>query len=58
MGCVHTHWKRPTIEGCDNLNHIQSIVEKIREDNQKAKKIGQVINQTLTLGSEHDKIRA
>jgi hypothetical protein len=29
MGCVHTH---------------QNIVEKIREDNQKVVKIGQVIN--------------
>jgi hypothetical protein len=58
MGCVHTHWKRSTIEGCDSLNRIQNIVEKIGEDNQKAEKIGWTINQTLTLRLEHDKIRA
>jgi len=40
MGCVHTHWKRPTIEGCDSLSCIQIIVEKIEKNNQKVEKIG------------------
>ncbi len=58
MGCVHTHWKRPTIEGCDSLNHIQNIVDKIGENNQKVEKFGQVISQALGPGLKHDKIRA
>jgi hypothetical protein len=33
MGCVHTHQKMRAIEGWDNLNHIQSVMEKIEEDN-------------------------
>jgi hypothetical protein len=33
-------------------------MEKNGEDNQKVRKIGQVINQTSTQGLEHDKIWA
>jgi hypothetical protein len=43
MGCVHTH---------------QSIVEKIREDNQKVVKIGRTTNQVPTPSLKHDKIWA
>jgi hypothetical protein len=50
MGYVHTHWGRPGIEGCDSLKHIRSVVEKIREDNQKVGKIGQTISQMFALG--------
>ncbi len=38
-GCVHTHQGMPTIEGWGNLNHVQSVGEKTKEDNQKAGKI-------------------
>jgi hypothetical protein len=31
-------------------------MEKDVKDNQKAKKVGLIINQTSTLGPEHDKI--
>jgi hypothetical protein len=31
-------------------------MKKIREDNQKAKKIGQIVNQVITLEPKHDKI--
>jgi hypothetical protein len=33
-------------------------VGKIGEDNEKARKIGRVVNQTFTLGLENDKIQA
>jgi hypothetical protein len=33
-------------------------MEKIEENNQKARKISRVINQTPTPGLEHDKIQA
>jgi hypothetical protein len=45
---MHTHWERLAIEGCDSLNHVQSVMEKFGEDNQKVGKIGQVINQMPT----------
>jgi hypothetical protein len=47
-----------TIEGWGNSNHVRSVVEKTGEDNQKAKKIGQIINQAPTPEPKHDKIRA
>jgi hypothetical protein len=58
MGCVHTHRGRLAIERCGNLSHIQNVVEKIEEDNQKVQKIGQVINQTFALRLKHNKIWA
>jgi hypothetical protein len=33
-------------------------VEKIKEDDQKVGRIGQVVSQTHALGQEHDKIQA
>jgi hypothetical protein len=33
-------------------------MKKIGEDNQKVKKIGQIVNQVTTLEPKHDKIRA
>jgi hypothetical protein len=58
MGCVHTHKGKPTIEGCGNLSHTQSDVEKIGEDNQKVGKIGQTISQVPAPSPKHDKIQA
>ncbi len=58
MGCVHTHRGMPTIEGWGSPSCVQSVVQKTRENNQKAKKIGRIINQAPTLGLEHDKIQA
>jgi hypothetical protein len=58
MGCVHTHWGILIIEGCGSPNHVQNVVEKIGEDNQKVGKISWSLNQVLALGLEHDKIRA
>jgi len=57
VGCVHTRHGRPIIKRCGNPSCIQSIVEKIGENNQKAKKISQVINQISTLRLKHDKIQ-
>jgi hypothetical protein len=54
MGCVHTHQGRHVIEGCENLSHIQNIVENLGKI--KVGKINQVINQTHTPRLEHDKI--
>jgi hypothetical protein len=39
MGCVHTHWGRCIIEGCESQSHVRNIVEKIGEDNQKVGKL-------------------
>jgi hypothetical protein len=58
MGCVHTHWGKPTIEGCDSLSHVQSAMEKNGEDNQKVEEIDRIISQVPTWGPKHDKIRA
>jgi hypothetical protein len=44
------------IEGWGSSNHIQSVVQKIGEDNRKARKIGQAINQAPTPRPEHYKI--
>jgi len=44
MKCVHMHQRVPTIEGWGNLSHIQSAMEKTRENNWKVGKIGQAIN--------------
>jgi hypothetical protein len=50
MGCVHTHWGRPKIERCDNINCVQSVVEKNEEDNWKVGKIDRTIGQIVTQG--------
>jgi len=39
MKCVHMHRGIPIIEGWGNLNHIQSVVEKNKENNRKVGKI-------------------
>jgi hypothetical protein len=56
MGCVHTHQGMLTIEGWGNPRHIQSDVQKIREDNRKVGKIGRTISQPPTPGLEHDNL--
>jgi hypothetical protein len=38
-GSVHTHQGMPTIEGWGSLSHVQSVGEKTKENNQKARKI-------------------
>jgi hypothetical protein len=58
MGCVHTNQKIPTNEKCGSLNHIWNIVEKTRENNWKAKKIGRIISQSPIPRLEHDNIQA
>jgi hypothetical protein len=58
MGCVRTHRRRSTIEGCGSLSHVWSVVEKIGEDKWKVGKIGQIIRQKFALRLEHDKIWA
>jgi hypothetical protein len=45
-----------TIEGWGNPSCVQNVVEKIGEDNRKARKITQTINTMPTFGPEHDKI--
>jgi hypothetical protein len=46
------------IEGWVSPSHIQSVVEKNGEDNQKARKINQVVSQAPAPRLEHDKIQA
>jgi hypothetical protein len=44
MGCVHTHWRIPTIEGCGNPSHVRNIVKKDGEYNWKVGKVHWTIN--------------
>jgi hypothetical protein len=48
----------PTIEGWGNPSHVQNVVEKTREDNQKVGKTNRIISQTFAPMPKHDKIRA
>jgi hypothetical protein len=57
MGCEHTYQRKLAIQGCGSLKHIHSIVEKIREDNQKVGKTDRTISQTFTQIPKHDKIQ-
>jgi hypothetical protein len=57
MGCEHMHQKILTIEGCDNPSHIPSVMEKIKEDNQKARNISLNVNQAFAPGLKFDQIR-
>ncbi len=57
MGCVHTHQGIRTIKRWGSPSHVQNAMEKIGENNWKAKKTNRVVNETLALGPEHDKIR-
>ncbi len=56
MGCVHTHWGVPTIEGWGSPSHVWNFVEKIGENNRKVVKTSWIINQVPAPGLEHDKI--
>jgi len=58
MGCVHTYQGKHAIERCDSLNHIQSTMEKIGENNRKIGKISQTISQVPTPKLKRDKIQA
>jgi len=58
MGCVHTHRGILGIEGWGNPNHVLNVVNKTKENNQKVGKINEILNQMLTFGPKHDKIRA
>ncbi len=58
MGCVHTHQKMPTIEGWGSPSCVQSVVQKIGEDNPKVRKINQTLSQMPTPRPKHDKIQA
>ncbi len=44
------------IEGCGSPNCVRNIKEKIKEDNQKARKTCRTISQVLAPKLEHDKI--
>ncbi len=48
----------PTIEGWGSLSRVQSVVEKVKGDNQNAEKTSQIVNQTPTPKLEHNKIQA
>jgi hypothetical protein len=58
MGCVHTYQQKLAIERYDNLNYIRKVMKKIGENNQKVRKIDQIISWTLALSLEHDIIQA
>ncbi len=58
MGCVHTHQGLLAIEGWGSPSHVQNVVQKTREDNQKVGKTSQVVSQVPMLRLEHDKIWA
>jgi hypothetical protein len=45
------------IVGWGSPSHVQSAMEKTREDNWKARKTSWPINQVPTLGPENDKIK-
>jgi hypothetical protein len=51
MGCVHTHQKVLTIEGCGNPSRVWSAMEKVGEDNWMVKKVGWIISPTPAHGS-------
>ncbi len=50
MGCVHTHQGVFIIEGWGSPNHVWSVVQKIRENNQKVRKSSRVVTKHLPLG--------
>jgi hypothetical protein len=58
MGCVHAHRGMLAIEGWGSPSHVQNVVQKTREDNQKVGKIVRVISQACALRPEHNKIWA
>jgi hypothetical protein len=56
MGCVHTNQGLFTIEGWGNISRIWNVLQKSKEDNQKARKIGRTVSQTPTPGPKQDQI--
>ncbi len=58
MGCAHTHWRIPTIEGWGNPSSLWNVVEKTKENNRKARKTSRAVSQTPIVGPEHDNIQA
>ncbi len=56
MGCVHTHWRIPAIEGWGSPSYIWSTMKKIGEVSWKLRKVGQIVSQAPALGPKHDKI--
>jgi hypothetical protein len=48
----------PTIEGWGSPSCVQSVVQKIGEDNPKVRKINQTLSQMPTPRPKHDKIQA
>jgi hypothetical protein len=53
--CAHT-LKDAYNERWGSPSHVQSVVEKIGENNWKARKIGQIVSQSPAPKLEHDKI--
>ncbi len=58
MGCIHTHQRMPAIEGWGGPSRVQNVVQKTKEDHQKARKTGRVVSQVPTFELEHNKIWA
>jgi len=58
MGCMHTHQGMLTIEGWGSPSYAWIVVQRNGENNRKVRKFDRVLNQTPTLGLEHDKIMA
>ncbi len=58
MGSMHTHWRMLAIEKWGNPSHVQSVLQKIREDNRKVGKTSWVVSQKFALGIKHDKFWA
>jgi hypothetical protein len=58
MGCVSTQQRMLAIKRWGSPSHVQSVVQKIGEDNRKVGKISWIVNQAPTLGPKHDKIWA
>jgi hypothetical protein len=55
-GCVHTHQGMFIIEGWGSPSCVWNVLQKIWEDNWKARKISWIVSQMLTPGPEQDKI--
>jgi hypothetical protein len=56
--CAHTLTDAYNFEGWGSPNGVQIVLQKIGEDNRKARKTDQTVSQTPTLGLKHDKIWA
>jgi hypothetical protein len=58
MGCVHTHQRIFLIKGWGSPSHVQSVVEKTKENRWKVGNISQAISQAHAPRPKHDKIWA